>query len=174
VGTDLLAGADFGTAGSIGALLKLGNAPTAAQVAAAVWTDLLAGADFAAAGSVGAKLLALALLAGGRVDVGAWLGQPALLGPTTNLPQVDVEAVTDAPAVPLGTVPATLVATGLDAVLADGRRVVDCIGRIFATTTGKVSGVGTGQESWVGPDGFTTRVIVTVDPLGNRTGVLYP
>jgi hypothetical protein len=174
VWADLLASADFGTAGSIGALLKLGNAPTAAQVAAAVWTDLLAGADFATAGSVGAKLLSLALLAGGRVDVGAWLGQPALLGPTTHLPQVDVEAVTDAPAVPLGAVPATLVSTGLDAVLADGRRVVDCIGRIFATTTGKVSGVGSGQESWVGPDGLTTRVIVTVDPLGNRTGVLYP
>lgn len=56
---DLTASADFGVAGSIGALLKGGgSAPTAAQVATAVWQDLTASGDFGTAGSVGALLKA--------------------------------------------------------------------------------------------------------------------
>jgi hypothetical protein len=70
---DLLSGSDFGTAGSIGALLKAdinapiggiptnpytGTPPTAAQIAAAVFTDLLAGSDFSTAGSFGALVKA--------------------------------------------------------------------------------------------------------------------
>ena len=68
---DLLASSDFGTAGSIGALLKtdidtnIGSRlatsgytapttpPTAAAIATALWTDLLSSSDFSTASSIG-------------------------------------------------------------------------------------------------------------------------
>ncbi len=40
-------------------VVSTGSAPTAAQVATAIWTDLLASADFSTAASIGAKLKAL-------------------------------------------------------------------------------------------------------------------
>jgi hypothetical protein len=45
--------------------------------------------------------------------------------------------------------------------------------RIAATTAGKVSGAGSGTEIFLGLDGLTTRVTVTVDASGNRTGIVY-
>jgi hypothetical protein len=69
---DLVASGDFGTAGSIGALLKAdinapigsiptnpftGTPPTAAQIATAVWTDVTGG-DFTTAGTPGKILVA--------------------------------------------------------------------------------------------------------------------
>jgi hypothetical protein len=70
VWTDLLAGTDFSTSSSIGALIKadvnapIGNipttaAPTVAQIATALLTDLLSSADFNTAGSLGALLKTL-------------------------------------------------------------------------------------------------------------------
>ncbi len=45
--------------------------------------------------------------------------------------------------------------------------------RIGAVAAGKISGAGTGTEVFLGLDGATTRVTVTVDSSGNRTVVAY-
>lgn len=45
--------------------------------------------------------------------------------------------------------------------------------RMAAVIAGKVSGAGTGVEVFVGLDGATTRVTVTVSDIGNRTTVVY-
>lgn len=45
--------------------------------------------------------------------------------------------------------------------------------RIGAVAAGKISGAGTGTEVFLGLDGATTRVTVTVDSSGNRTAVVY-
>jgi hypothetical protein len=45
--------------------------------------------------------------------------------------------------------------------------------RIGAIAAGKVSGAGTGTEVFVGMDGTTTRVTVTVDTYGNRSAITY-
>lgn len=44
---------------------------------------------------------------------------------------------------------------------------------IAAVVGGRVSGANTGVESFVGIDGATSRVRVTTDTAGNRTGVEY-
>jgi hypothetical protein len=45
--------------------------------------------------------------------------------------------------------------------------------RIGATTAGKISGAGSGIETFLGLDGSSTRVVVTVDSNGNRTSISY-
>lgn len=54
-----------------------------------------------------------------------------------------------------------------------GVTVQAALRRIGAVVAGKASGAGYGQEVFVGLDGATTRVTVTVDSSGNRTGVAY-
>lgn len=55
----------------------------------------------------------------------------------------------------------------------DGATVRQALQRIGATTAGKASGAGTGTETFTGFDGTTERVVVTVEPDGNRTNVSY-
>jgi len=45
--------------------------------------------------------------------------------------------------------------------------------RIGAIAGGRISGAGTGTEVFLGLDGLTTRVTVTVDSSGNRSTVVY-
>ena len=45
--------------------------------------------------------------------------------------------------------------------------------RIGAVAAGKISGAGSGTEVFLGLDGATTRVTVTVDGSGNRSAVAY-
>lgn len=68
----------------------------------------------------------------------------------------------------------SLVSTGLDLILVDGKTMPVAMQIIGATTAGKLSGAGTGTETFVGLDGSTTRVIATVDSSGNRTAISYP
>ena len=44
---------------------------------------------------------------------------------------------------------------------------------IAAILAGKVSGAGSGTEVFKGLDGTTVRCTVTVDPVGNRTSIIY-
>lgn len=67
----------------------------------------------------------------------------------------------------------SLVATGLDLVLVDGRTLPNALEIIGALTAGKISGAGLGTEIFVGLDLSTTRATVTVDSSGNRTAVVY-
>lgn len=67
----------------------------------------------------------------------------------------------------------TLTATGLDLVLIDGKTLPAAVQYIGASVAGKVSGAGTGTEVFKGLDGSTTRLTVTVDSSGNRSGVTY-
>ena len=67
----------------------------------------------------------------------------------------------------------SLVSTGLDLVLIDGRTLPNALEIIAAVCVGRVSGAGTGTEVFVGLDEATTRATVTVDAVGNRTDVVY-
>ncbi len=55
----------------------------------------------------------------------------------------------------------------------DGKSYLAAIRYIASICAGKVSGAKTGKETFVGLDGATDRVVVTVDGDGNRTGVSY-
>lgn len=55
----------------------------------------------------------------------------------------------------------------------DGKDLQEAIRYVAAICAGKISGAGTGTEEFVGLDGITRRVTVSVDNLGNRTGVIY-
>jgi hypothetical protein len=55
----------------------------------------------------------------------------------------------------------------------DGKTPTEALQIIAATTAGEVSGVGVGPEVFLGLDGLTTRVTVTLDGSNNRTGVVY-
>lgn len=55
----------------------------------------------------------------------------------------------------------------------DSKTVRQSLRYIAAVLAGKVSGAGTGTETFVGLDGTTERVEVTVDEDGNRSGVEY-
>ena len=57
--------------------------------------------------------------------------------------------------------------------LIDGKTIVAALKIDSAILAGKISGAGTGTEIFVGLDGVTTRVTVTVDTSGNRTAVVY-
>jgi hypothetical protein len=57
--------------------------------------------------------------------------------------------------------------------LIDGKTIVQALQIGTAILGGKVSGAGTGTEVFVGADGSTVRVTVTVDANGNRTAVVY-
>lgn len=67
----------------------------------------------------------------------------------------------------------SLVSTGLDLVLVDGRTLPNALEITAAVVAGKISGAGLGTEVFVGLDGATTRATVTVDGSGNRSGVVY-
>jgi len=67
----------------------------------------------------------------------------------------------------------SLVSTGLDLVLVDGKDLPNALEIIAALCAGKISGAGTGIEIFVGLDGLTVRATVTVDAVGNRTDVVY-
>lgn len=126
-----------------------GTAPTAAQIATAIWQDLLAGADFGTAGSIGALLKAdidVAIstrLASGNVTVGAYAA---------------------------GQDPATLV---LAALIEAGVTLQDAIRYIAGACAGVLAGAGTTSItiSAVGNPG-TPRIVATVDSVGNRTAVV--
>ena len=63
--------------------------------------------------------------------------------------------------------------TGLDAITSDGKTIFQHVIYAAASAAGKVSGAGSGTETFKGLDGTTTRLTVTVDASGNRTGVTY-
>ena len=67
------------------------------------------------------------------------------------------------------------IATGLlDLASAiDGKTLRQAISYIGAVAAGKASGAGSGSETFVGLDGATDRVGVTVDDDGNRTAISY-
>ena len=67
----------------------------------------------------------------------------------------------------------SLVATGLDLVLVDGKTLPAALEYIGASTAGILSGAGTGTETVKGLDGVTTRLTVTADGSGNRSAVVY-
>tara|TARA_Y100001963_G_scaffold160054_1_gene267462 strand:- start:1759 stop:3141 length:1383 start_codon:yes stop_codon:yes gene_type:complete len=67
----------------------------------------------------------------------------------------------------------SLVATGADLVLCDGRTLPNTLEIIAAAVAGRISGAGTGTETFLGMDEATTRVVVTVDGSGNRTDIVY-
>jgi uncharacterized protein (DUF924 family) len=67
----------------------------------------------------------------------------------------------------------SLVSTGLDLVLVDGKTMPAALQIIAAICGGEISGAGGGTEVFVGLDGATTRATVTVDSSGNRTAVVY-
>lgn len=67
----------------------------------------------------------------------------------------------------------SLVSTGIDLVLVDGKTIPAALQYIAASTAGKVSGAGTGTETFLGLDAATTRLTITVDSSGNRTAVTY-
>jgi hypothetical protein len=47
------------------------------------------------------------------------------------------------------------------------------IEQIWASTAGKVSGAGSGTETFLGFDGATAVLTITVDSVGNRTAIVY-
>jgi hypothetical protein len=55
----------------------------------------------------------------------------------------------------------------------DGKTPRETFQIVAAICAGEVSGAGTGSEVFVGLDGSTTRVTVTVDEDGNRSAVVY-
>jgi len=62
---------------------------------------------------------------------------------------------------------------GLDLVLVDGKTLPVAMEIMAAVLAGEISGAGTGTEVFLGIDGVTTRVTVTVDGAGNRSTVVY-
>ncbi len=66
-----------------------------------------------------------------------------------------------------------LSATGANLVLVDGKALPAALQYIAASVAGKVSGAGSGTEVFLGLDGVTTRLTITVDASGNRTNVVY-
>lgn len=66
-----------------------------------------------------------------------------------------------------------LPADGLDLVLVDGKTLPAALQIMASVVAGEISGAGTGTEVFIGLDGVTTRVTVTVDSSGNRTTVVY-
>ena len=67
----------------------------------------------------------------------------------------------------------SLVATGLNLVLVDGKTLPVALQYIAASTAGIVSGAGTGTETFLGIDGVTVRLVISADASGNRTAVVY-
>ncbi len=67
----------------------------------------------------------------------------------------------------------SLLSTGLDLVLVDGKTLPAALQIIGASVAGKISGAGSGTEVFLGLDGSTTRLTVTVDVDGNRTATVY-
>jgi hypothetical protein len=55
----------------------------------------------------------------------------------------------------------------------DSKTVRQALRYMAAVVSGKVSGAGTGTEVFKGLDGSTTRITVTADEDGNRTGITY-
>ncbi len=56
----------------------------------------------------------------------------------------------------------------------DGKTAQQALQYIAAMVAGKLpGGAGTGTEAYVGLDGATTRVTMTIDVNGNRTAVAY-
>ncbi len=66
-----------------------------------------------------------------------------------------------------------LSSTGANLVLVDGKTLPAALQYIAASTAGKISGAGTGTEIFLGLDGATTRLTITVDASGNRSAVVY-
>jgi hypothetical protein len=55
----------------------------------------------------------------------------------------------------------------------DGKTLRQSLRYLAALLAGKVSGAGTGTETFMGLEGATNRVQVTVDATGNRSNVVY-
>ncbi len=98
----------------------------------------------------------------GRTYLFSYNGTAIIVTPST-VPSSSVSNVT----------PVTVAATGLNAVLVDGKTLPAALQYIAASTAGKVSGAGTGTEVFQGLDGATTRLTITVDASGNRSAVTY-
>jgi len=146
----------FASAGvfSVGALANAptgGSAPTAADIRAEIDSNSTQlAAIVAAVDSVPAAV---------RVEL------------TTELGRIDAAITTRA-------TPAEVNEEVLDVLgiqtLIDGKTIVESHQIIAAMAGGVVSGAGTGTETFLGLDGLTDRVVVTVDEDGNRTEVTYP
>ncbi len=128
----------------------------------------------------------LVTTAQGRVDVGLWLGQ-AVTFDANNVPNVNVK---DWNATAVGNLPANFAALGIGATghitnvdtianvvplpTVDGKTHQQAMQYIAAMVAGKLpSGAGSGTEGYIGLDGVTARVTMTVDISGNRTAIVY-
>jgi len=67
----------------------------------------------------------------------------------------------------------SLVSTGADLVLVDGKTLPNALEIIASACIGIISGAGTGTEVFKGLDKTTTRSTVTVDASGNRSAITY-
>ena len=146
----------FASAGvfSVGALANAptgGSAPTAADIRAEIDSNSTQlAAIVAAVDSVPAAV---------RVEL------------TTELGRIDAAITTRA--TPAEVNDEVLDVLGIQTLI-DGKTIVESHQIIAAIAGGVVSGAGTGTETFLGLDGLTDRVVVTVDEDGNRTEVTYP
>jgi hypothetical protein len=106
------------------------------------------------------------------------LAATILLNPTNKLKtdaQGRVEVSVGTSDGQLDTVNGKVKVTGnaLDESLVDGVPLPLALAYIAAATAGKSSGAGTGEEIYVGLDGVTTRLTVSIDQNKNRTNVVY-
>ncbi len=140
---------------TVGALANAptgGTAPTAAQIATAVWTDTTA-SDFTTASSIGKSLYTTGNAPGAASGL-------ALVGSAMALTSGERNSVADALLDR-----ADAIETGITLRLA--------VRYIGATAAGKLAGSQTVTEVFKGLDGVTTRVTSTVDSSGNRSAVVY-
>lgn len=136
------------------------------------------GDSYARIGAAGAGLTDLATAANLAIVAGYLDTEIAAIKAKTDQLVFTVANRVDSTALALGTTAKSEVnAEVLDVLnvdtLVDGKTFVQYAKIIGAVVGGKISGAGTGTEIFLGLDGATTRVTVTVDSSGNRSAVVY-
>ncbi len=110
---------------------------------------------------------------GSTAQTGRDLGASVLLSSGTGTGQVLLSSGT----VTVGTnndkTGYSLISSGLNLVLVDGKTLPAALQYIAASAAGQVSGAGTGTEVFLGLDGSTTRLTISADASGNRTAIVY-
>ncbi len=174
---------DFTTASSIGkSLFTSGNAPGAASGLALVGSNMgtvssvtgavssVTGAVGSVTGNVGGNVVGSVGSVVGNVGgnvVGSVASVTAGVTVTTNNDKTGYTLTITPPTA------ATIATAVMASVIETGVSLTQAVQRIGATTAGKLSGSQTATEVFVGMDGSTTRVTVTVDSQGNRTSIVY-
>jgi hypothetical protein len=69
---------------------------------------------------------------------------------------------------------AVTLASQVERYAVDGKTLRQTLQIVAAVVAGKVSGAGSGTETFRALNDQNNRVVVTADPLGNRTNVTYP